>query len=62
MGKRGLTAWRKMLLGSTATAVLREAHVPVLTVRRTAKNIAVKKILFPTAFSAAENAALAWAF
>ena len=37
MGKRGLTAWRKMLLGSTATAVLREAHVPVLTVRRTAK-------------------------
>ena len=52
MGKRGLTAWRKMLLGSTTTAVLREAHVPVLTVRRTAKNIAVKKILFPTAFSA----------
>jgi nucleotide-binding universal stress UspA family protein len=62
MGKRGLTPWRKMLLGSTTTAVLREAHVPVLTVRRTARNIAVKKILFPTAFSAAENAALAWAF
>lgn len=62
MGKRGLTPWRKMLLGSTATAVLREAHVPVLTVRRTAKNIAVKKILFPTAFSPAENPALAWAF
>ena len=62
MGKRGLTRWRKMLLGSTTTAVLREAHVPVLTVRRAARNIAVKKILFPTAFSAAENAALAWAF
>lgn len=62
MGKRGLTPWRKMLLGSTTTAVLREAHVPVLTVRRTARNIAVKKILFPTAFSPAENAALAWAF
>lgn len=61
MGKRGLTPWHKMLLGSTTTAVLREAHVPVLTVRRTARNIAVKKILFPTAFSPAENAALAWA-
>jgi nucleotide-binding universal stress UspA family protein len=36
--------------------------VPVLTVRRAARNIAVKKILFPTAFSPAETAALVWAF
>jgi nucleotide-binding universal stress UspA family protein len=62
MGKRGLTAWRKMLLGSTTTAVLREAHVPVLTVLGTARSIAVKKILFPAAFSPEENTALAWAF
>ena len=62
MGKRGLTAWRKMLLGSTTTAVLREAHAPVLTARGKSRSIAVKKILFPTAFSPAENAALAWAF
>jgi nucleotide-binding universal stress UspA family protein len=62
MGKRGLTAWRKMLLGSTTTAVLREAHAPVLTVRGTARSIAVKKILFPTAFSPEENTALSWAF
>jgi nucleotide-binding universal stress UspA family protein len=62
MGKTGLTPWRKMLVGSTTTAVLREAHMPVLTVRRTAREIAPKKILFPTAFSPEENTALAWAF
>jgi nucleotide-binding universal stress UspA family protein len=59
MGKRGLTPWRKMFLGSTTTAVLREAHLPVLTVRHTTRSIAVKKILFPTVFSPAENAAFA---
>lgn len=61
MGKTGVTPWRKMLVGSTTTAVLREAEVPVLTVRRTATNIAVKKILFPTAFSPREKDAFAWA-
>jgi nucleotide-binding universal stress UspA family protein len=62
MGKTGLTPWRKMLLGSTTAAVLRETRVPVLTVRRAATNVAVKKILFPTAFSPEENTALSWAF
>ena len=33
MGKRGVTGWGGMLLGSTSAAVLREAQVPVLTVR-----------------------------
>jgi nucleotide-binding universal stress UspA family protein len=62
MGKRGLTPWRERLLGSTTTAVLREAHMPVLTVRRATGKMAAKKILFPTAFSPEESTALAWAF
>jgi nucleotide-binding universal stress UspA family protein len=48
MGKRGLDVWNRMLLGSTTTKVLRESHVPVLTVRQSAKKPAVKKILVPT--------------
>jgi nucleotide-binding universal stress UspA family protein len=61
MGKSGLTPWRKTLLGSTTSAVIRETHVPVLTVQRTTTNIAVKRILFPTAFSPSEKLALALA-
>jgi nucleotide-binding universal stress UspA family protein len=61
MGKTGTTRWRTMLFGSTTSAVIRETHVPVLTVRRTTSNIAVKRILFPTAFSPSEKLALAWA-
>jgi nucleotide-binding universal stress UspA family protein len=62
MGKRGLTGWGKMLLGSTTSAVLREARVPVLTVRLGTERPNVKKILFPTAFSPAARAQLTWAF
>jgi nucleotide-binding universal stress UspA family protein len=61
MGKTGTTPWRKMLLGSTTSAVIRETHVPVLTARHATSNIAVKRILFPTAFSPSEKLALAWA-
>jgi nucleotide-binding universal stress UspA family protein len=61
MGKRGLTPWGKMLLGSTTSAVLREAPVPVLTVRRGTGKVAVKKILFPTAFPPTADVVLTWA-
>ena len=50
MGKRSLNLWDRMLLGSTTTKVLRETHVPILTVRQIANAPAVKKILFPAAF------------
>ncbi len=50
MGKRGLNLWGRMLLGSTTTKVLRQSHVPILTVRHAAKKPAVKKILVPSAF------------
>jgi nucleotide-binding universal stress UspA family protein len=62
MGKRGVTGWGGMLLGSTTTAVLREAQVPVLTVRLGTEKPKIKKILFPTAFSPAAKAQLTWAF
>jgi nucleotide-binding universal stress UspA family protein len=61
MGKRGLTPWGRMLVGSTTSAVVREARVPVLTTRRGAGKPAVKKILFPTAFSPMAAAELTWA-
>jgi nucleotide-binding universal stress UspA family protein len=61
MGKRGLTAWGRMLLGSTTARVLREAHVPVLTVKQAARKPTVKKILFPTSFSPTDAVALEWA-
>lgn len=61
MGKRGLNLWGRMLLGSTATKVLRESHVPILTVRHAAKKPAVKKIAVPSSFSPADHASLEWA-
>jgi hypothetical protein len=61
MGKRGLNVWGRMLLGSTTTKVLRESHVPILTVGHAAKKPAVKKILVPSSFSPADNVSLEWA-
>jgi nucleotide-binding universal stress UspA family protein len=61
MGKRGLNLWGRMLLGSTTERVLREARVPVLTVRQASGKLAVKKILVPTSFSPTEAVALEWA-
>jgi nucleotide-binding universal stress UspA family protein len=61
MGKRGLNLWGRMLLGSTTTKVLRESHVPILTVRHAAKKPAVKKIVVPSSFSPADNVSLEWA-
>jgi nucleotide-binding universal stress UspA family protein len=61
MGKRGLNLWGRMLLGSTTTKVLRQLHVPILTVRHAAKKPAVKKILVPSSFSPADKVSLRWA-
>lgn len=61
MGKRGLNLWGRLVLGSTTTKVLRESHVPILTVRHAAKKPAVKKIVVPSSFSPADNVALEWA-
>ena len=60
MGKRGLTPWGRMLVGSTTASVLHEVHVPVLTVRRAGKRHTVKKILLPTSFSPMETRSLEW--
>ena len=61
MGKRGLNLWGRMLLGSATSRVLREAHVPVLTVRQAARKLTVKKILVPASFSPGDSASLEWA-
>jgi len=61
MGRRGLNAWARMLLGSTTAKVLREVHVPVLTVRQSAGKPTVKDILVPTDFAPSDAAALDWA-
>ncbi|MGH7848164.1 MAG: universal stress protein [Candidatus Binatia bacterium] len=60
MGKRGLTPWGRMLLGSTTASVLREAHVPIMAVRRTARRRAVKKLLLPTSFFPKDTVSLEW--
>jgi nucleotide-binding universal stress UspA family protein len=61
MGKRGQTLWGRILLGSTTASVLREGHVPLLTVRRVTRKLVVKKILLPTSFSPKDSASFEWA-
>jgi nucleotide-binding universal stress UspA family protein len=62
MGKRSLNLWDRVLLGSTTTKVLRETHVPILTVRQVANAPAVKKILVPSSFSPGDTSSLELAF
>jgi nucleotide-binding universal stress UspA family protein len=61
MGKRGQTLWGRVLLGSTTASVLREGHVPLLTVRRATRKLVIKKILLPTSFSPKDRASFEWA-
>jgi nucleotide-binding universal stress UspA family protein len=61
MGTRGFSAWARMLLGSTAVKVLREAHAPILTTHQSARKPNVKEILVPTDFAPNDAAALDWA-
>lgn len=53
VGTRGLTGWKRILLGSTAAHVVREARCPVLTVRPedVGRHRAVRTVLVPTDFS-----------
>jgi nucleotide-binding universal stress UspA family protein len=62
MGKQALNLWGRMLLGSTTTKVLRETHVPILTVRQDTSAPAVKKILVPISFSPGDTRSLEYAF
>jgi nucleotide-binding universal stress UspA family protein len=61
MGKRGLSLWAKMLLGSTTTRVLRESRLPLLTVREWTKKPTVKSIVVPSSFAPADIVPLEWA-
>ncbi|HXG52410.1 MAG TPA: universal stress protein [candidate division Zixibacteria bacterium] len=61
MGKRGLNLWGRMLLGSTTMRVVREARVPVLTVKAAAGKPSLGKIVVPTSFCENDVTALAWA-
>jgi nucleotide-binding universal stress UspA family protein len=59
VGTRGLTGWKRLLLGSTAAGILRHAHCPVLTIHPddAGRHRALRTVLVPTDFSA--DAALA---
>jgi nucleotide-binding universal stress UspA family protein len=61
MGKQALNTWGRMVLGSTTTKVLRETHVPILTVRQGASSPAVRKILVPSSFSSGDTRSLGYA-
>jgi nucleotide-binding universal stress UspA family protein len=58
-GTRGLTGWKKLVLGSTAARLVRRATCPVLTVHPSdvGRHRAPRTVLVPTDFS--ENATLA---
>lgn len=61
-GTRGRTGWKRVLLGSTAAHLVRDAHCPVLTIHPTDAGPPrpVRKVLVATDFSeAARRAALA---
>lgn len=61
MGKRGMGAWSRFLLGSTTGSVLRQVRQPVLTVSQTAPAAALHKILVPTALAPLDVLPLQWA-
>ena len=58
-GTRGLTGWKRLLLGSTATRLVRRSPCPVLSVHPedTGRHRELRTVLVPTDFS--EDAALA---
>ncbi|MGZ8833923.1 MAG: universal stress protein [Thermoanaerobaculia bacterium] len=63
VGTHGRGGLQRLMIGSVAEAVIREAHVPVLTVRSTANPDSIRRILCPindtdTAVIALEHAAI----
>ncbi|MGB9907712.1 MAG: universal stress protein [Candidatus Saccharicenans sp.] len=55
IGRKGLSALEKILLGSVANQVLRRSRVPVLVVPKKRVQPKIESILVPTDFSAAEE-------
>ncbi|MGQ9800332.1 MAG: universal stress protein [Candidatus Saccharicenans sp.] len=55
IGRKGLSALEKILLGSVANQVLRLSRVPVLVVPKRRVQSKIESILVPTDFSAAEE-------
>lgn len=55
IGRKGLSALEKILLGSVASRVLRHSRVPVLVTPRMRKTPEIKNILVPTDFSGKEE-------
>lgn len=55
IGKRGISAIEKLLIGSVANQVLRNSQVPVLITKKRTKKPRIKKILVPTDFSPQEE-------
>ncbi|MBC7363388.1 MAG: universal stress protein [Candidatus Aminicenantes bacterium] len=55
IGRKGLSALEKILLGSVASRVLRHSKVPVLVTPRKTKAPVIKNILVPTDFSGKEE-------
>jgi nucleotide-binding universal stress UspA family protein len=55
IGRKGLSALEKILLGSVANQVLRRSRVPVLVVPKKRIQPKIESILVPTDFSAAEE-------
>lgn len=55
IGRKGLSALEKILLGSVANQVLRRSRVPVLVVPKRRVGPKIENILVPTDFSAAEE-------
>ncbi|MCX8159494.1 MAG: universal stress protein [Candidatus Saccharicenans sp.] len=55
IGRKGLSALEKILLGSVANQVLRRSRVPVLVVPKRRPSPKIENILVPTDFSAAEE-------
>jgi nucleotide-binding universal stress UspA family protein len=69
MGTHGHTGWSRLLLGSNAEAVVREAPCPVLTIRATEADVAaerfsspaIRRLLVPIDFSECAQEALEYA-
>lgn len=56
LGRRGLSAVEKLLIGSVANQVLRNSSVPLLLTKKKSGKPRFKKILVPTDFSGQEEA------
>lgn len=55
IGRKGMSALEKILLGSVASRILRHSKVPVLVTPRMRKSPEIKNILVPTDFSGREE-------